>query len=86
MKVLDLPTSAGPAPAFSLQSLCHVLNESALLLEISKDCEDDEFRTGSIELAIRALKAASGAIDQYAPPDQQPVARVLEGPWQQPTV
>jgi hypothetical protein len=83
MKTVEFPIerAAATSTEFDLRSLVHVLNESAFLLEASNQSEDLEFRTGSIELAVQALRAASSAIDRHAKPPPFPDNRVLEGPW-----
>jgi hypothetical protein len=81
MKTVDFPiqrVSAGPA-VFDLQAFCHVLNESALLLEVSSDSDDGEFRRGAVELAIRALRTASSVLEKQVEPARP--SQVVDGPW-----
>lgn len=67
-----------------LRRLTRLLRESALLLEASRGSADGEFRAGSIDLAIRTMRAAGVAIDRVAEPQvntRPRPASVLQGPW-----
>ncbi len=87
VKTVDFPLErAGVTRAESdLRRLTRLLRESALLLEASSTSSDSEFRAGSIDLAVRTMRAASIAIERStdSPVSTQALGatRILEGPW-----
>lgn len=83
MQTLQFPGNAAPE-APSSPRLAEILAESAALLEASRDSEDAEVRDASIDLAIRALRAAGMALahdDEHPASRRRPLGRVIEGPW-----
>jgi Tfp pilus assembly protein PilN len=87
VKTVDFPLErAGVTRTESdLRRLTRLLRESALLLEASSSSTDSEFRSGSIDLAVRTMRAASIAIERSteraAPSQALAQARIVEGPW-----
>jgi hypothetical protein len=92
VKTVDFPLQrAGVTREVSdLRRLSRLLRESALLLEACRGSSDSEFRAGSIDLAIRTMRAASLAVDRSsdaASREDGPArtvaaaASVVEGPW-----
>ena len=81
MRTLQFP---GPATTEDLTSthLVEILEESAYLLEASRESDDPDVREASIDLAIRSLHAASMALGRDAGPAAPRVAgRIVQGPW-----
>jgi hypothetical protein len=74
----DRPAQAG----IDMHSLSNVLFESADLLESARESSDPEFQAQAVELAIRALYAASAAIDRQSGsrPRKAP-APIIQGRW-----
>ena len=87
MSVVDFPLNRAEAGSagFDFQRLAMVLSESSELLQAARDSSDEDFKEASMELAVRALKAACLAIQRHSPamPAGAP-SRVLRGPWAAP--
>jgi hypothetical protein len=70
-----METAATPA-------LTEILEESAYLLDASRDSDDPEVREASIDLAIRSLRAAAMALGrEERPAPRTGLGRVIQGPW-----
>jgi hypothetical protein len=66
------------------ERLAQILNESAYLLQASRDSDDPDVREAAIDLALRSLKAASLALEPAErPAHRRPPGRVVQGPWAQ---
>lgn len=61
--------------------LAQILNESAYLLEASRESQDADVREAAIDLAIRSLKAASLALEPAERVARKTPGRILPGPW-----
>ncbi len=85
MQVVPFP---GPIPSreaeVDLGHMVEILTETAGLLEAARNSDDADVRTASIDLGVRALKAAVMAIARIDPAAGEPrraAAQVLSGPW-----
>jgi hypothetical protein len=62
--------------------LAEILEESAYLLEASRDSEDPDVRSAAIDLAVRSLKAATMALEPSREHRASPrPGKIVRGPW-----
>lgn len=81
MTTLQFP-GAAPKDELAPANLVEILDESAYLLEASRNSDDVEVREASIDLAIRALRAAGIALGRDVPPARPKTpGKIIRGPW-----